>query len=172
MKYRILLVVATLMWLFSPAALTITLKFSPETILLAVDGKPLPSTLFKSADSLELSRGLHQILLRIEKFIPDLDYHQGMYISRVFIIVFNTKNSTTVTINIPNLNNEWEIEQFEQNPTLITLMDNQGYPIKSVLDIFPTQMSLITSNYQQAIRHYNLSSQPASLPQLVQKHSN
>lgn len=64
MRQRVLLALIGGALLFCSPLSATTLKFGSDVELLALDGQPLPTALFKSANSLELDSGTHQVLFR------------------------------------------------------------------------------------------------------------
>ncbi|WP_370554289.1 DUF2057 family protein [Edwardsiella tarda] len=76
MRQRVLLALIGGALLFCSPLSATTLKFGSDVELLALDGQPLPTALFKSANSLELDSGTHQVLFRVAKpFIPNGQAH-------------------------------------------------------------------------------------------------
>lgn len=166
MRYRVLQTGA-LLFLLSQSVFATTLKFSSEVELLAVDGQSLPSALFKSADSLELNGGVHQILFRVEKMVPPAGQHQQMFTSVPLVVVFDVRDYTSISIKIPKLLNEHDVRAFEKSLSF-DLLNNRGNPVEYKSDVLHISQPLL-ANYEQAMERYNLSDASAALPTLVKK---
>lgn len=168
MIYRVLQTGA-LLFLLSQSVFATTLKFGSDIELLAVDGQQLPSALFKSADSLELNGGVHQILFRVEKMVPAAGPNQRMFTSVPLVVVFDVRDYTSINIKLPKLNNEHDVKTFEKNLSF-DLLNNRGNHVEYKSDVLHVSQPLL-ANYEQAIQRYNLSNATAALPELMKKTS-
>lgn len=111
MRSRVLLALSCGGLLFCHALSATTLKFGSDVELLAIDGQPLPAALFKSANSLELNAGIHQMLFRVAK---PLTADGKPHYSAPLIAVFDTRDATSVTIKLPRIGDDRDIRQLEQ----------------------------------------------------------
>lgn len=168
MNYRALPFVVISCLLFSFSAAATTLKFGPDIELLVVDGQRMPSALFKSAESLELTGGKHQILFRVEKMLPPAGQNQRMYTSSPMVAVFDARDYTSVTIKLPRLNNEHDMRDLERNLRL-EMLNNRGNPVDFTVDILRLNGITLSTNLEQAMREYNQSGGAAAMPSPLAK---
>ena len=98
-----LAVTGLLLLLVSATCHAITLKLDPQIDLLVLDGRKISGSLLKGADSLELERGQHQFLFRVEKPGADASHFQS-----VPMIVTFSADVHSVAIRLPALSNRRE----------------------------------------------------------------
>ncbi|AOV97321.1 hypothetical protein A9798_10340 [Edwardsiella hoshinae] len=162
MRQRVLLALTCGTLLFCHALSATTLKFGSDIELLALDGQPLPTALFKSANSLELDSGTHQVLFRVAK--PFIQNGQPHY-SAPLIALFDTRDATSVTIKLPRLGNERDIHQLEQTQGF-ELLNHRGIPLEFRADVLDASAT-DSEGYRQLLRRYNHSDANAALPILA-----
>ncbi|MFS2224921.1 DUF2057 family protein [Pantoea sp. B65] len=136
-----------------------TLKLAPEIDLLVLDGRKISGSLLKGAEGLELERGEHQFLFRVETTTS----HHHLYLSVPLIATFNAQ-AKSVTIHLPELQTRSERKSFDASPDF-KLIDEQGNEIASKRD------RLITSHnddLEKAMIAYNRNGQVASVPRFAQ----
>ncbi|MBW7982448.1 YccT family protein [Enterobacillus tribolii] len=156
MTYRASPFIALLCLLLSPIAMATTLKFGPDIELLVVDGQRMPSALFKSAESLELTGGKHQILFRVEKMLPPAGQNQRMYTTSPLVAVFDAKDYSSVTIKLPRLNNEHDLKEFERNLRM-EMLNNRGNPVEFTVDVLRLNGITLSTNLEHVMQEYNQS---------------
>ena len=150
-----LAVTSLLVLLVSASCQAITLKLDPEIDLLVLDGRKISGSLLKGAGSIELERGQHQFLFRVEK--------PGPHFQSIPMIVTFSANVHSVAIRLPALNNRREHNNF--NKTLnFHLIDERGNEIVSVRDRLPLTSD---GNFEQAMLNYNRNAQAASVPRFA-----
>ncbi|MFZ4832722.1 DUF2057 family protein [Rouxiella sp. Mn2063] len=145
--------------LFTPAYAT-SLKLSTEIDVLVVDGKEMSGPILKGADSLELDGGIHQVLFQVNKYVPT-GTNQGQRLSsQPMIVSFDAKNLKTVTVSLPELNNEYDNMQFNTKMNF-RLLDENGHVVNAQRDTLKTPID--NRDIEQIMRDYNLSAQSASI---------
>lgn len=157
-----LAVTGLIMLLVSASCYAITLKLDPEIDLLVLDGRKISGSLLKGADSLELERGQHQFLFRVEKS-PDTTPHNNPHYQSVPMIVTFTATAKTVAIRLPALDNRRERSAFDRTLNF-QLVDEQGKEIASIRDHLPQP---VTGDLEQAMLNYNRNGQAASVPRFA-----
>ncbi|THD32044.1 DUF2057 family protein, partial [Pantoea sp. R102] len=105
-----LAVTGLLLLLVSATCHAITLKLDPQIDLLVLDGRKISGSLLKGADSLELERGQHQFLFRVDKPCADATHFR----SELMIVTF-TADAHSVAIRLPALNNRRERSLFDKS---------------------------------------------------------
>ncbi len=160
MWYRLIIGTVALFLIASVQATT--LKLSANINLLVLDGYKISGSILKGADGLELEHGEHQILFRVEKSFTVHPGRQILWHSSWQIANFNAQ-SQSVTIRLPPLTTRQEAHRFEHDP-IIQLVNEHGQPIASRQDRLLLRES---DDPQQAVRHYNLSGQIASVPRFA-----
>lgn len=140
----------------------ITLKLDPEIDLLVLDGRKISGSLLKGADSLELDRGQHQFLFRVEKS-PATSTDNGPHYQSLPMIVTFTASGKTVAIRLPALGSRRERHAFDKSLNF-QLVDEQGKEIASIRDRLPSQT---TGDLEQAMLNYNRNGQVASVPRFA-----
>ncbi len=153
-----LAVTGLLALLVSASCHAITLKLDPEIDLLVLDGRKISGSLLKGADSLELERGQHQFLFRVEKPGSDATHFQSV----PMIVTFNA-NASSVAIRLPSLDNRRERNAFDKALNF-QLIDERGNEIASVRDRLPKESD---SDLEKAMVNYNRNAQAASVPRFA-----
>ncbi|MXP51612.1 DUF2057 domain-containing protein [Pantoea sp. Seng] len=153
-----LAVTSLLVLLVSASCHAITLKLDPEIDLLVLDGRKISGSLLKGADSLELERGQHQFLFRVEKPCADATHFQSV----PMIVTFNA-SATSVAIRLPVLANRRERSTFDKALNF-QLVDERGNEITSVRDRLPQGSD---SDLEKAMLNYNRTAQAASVPRFA-----
>lgn len=152
-----------IMLIISSAQAT-TLKLSADIDLLVLNGHKISGSLLKGADGLELERGEHQLLFRVEKSIQPLAHGPVMWVSAPQIVTFTTR-SRSVAIQLPTLTTLREARAFEKHPQYILLNEN-GDEIASRRDSLSVPAD---RNYEKAMLDYNLNGRIASVPRFAQQ---
>lgn len=141
-----------------------TLKLSADIDLLVLNGHKISGSLLKGADGLELERGEHQLLFRVEKSIQPLAHGPVLWVSAPQIVTFTTR-SRSVAIQLPTLTTLREARAFEKHPQYILLNEN-GDEIASRRDSLSVPAD---RNYEKAMLDYNLNGRIASVPRFAQQ---
>ncbi|MBP2170660.1 uncharacterized protein YccT (UPF0319 family) [Erwinia toletana] len=136
-----------------------TLKLAPEIDLLVLDGRKISGSLLKGAEGLELERGEHQFLFRVEKTVT----HDRQYLSVPLIATFNAQ-AKSITIRLPALQTPSERKKFDATPDF-QLVDEQGKEIASKRDRLLTSHN---SDLEKAMIAYNRNGQVASVPRFAE----
>ncbi len=139
-----------------------TLKLAPEIELLVLDGRKISGSLLRGAEGLELERGEHQFLFRIEK---NTDSNR-QYVSAPMIATFNAQ-SQSVTIRLPALQNHNDVKKFERAPDF-QLIDEQGNEVASKRDRL---LNGHDNDLEQAMITYNRTGKIASVPRFAEPHA-
>ena len=141
----------------------ITLKLDPNIDLLVLDGRKISGSLLKGADSLELDRGEHQFLFRVEK--TRLNQLQGTagYHSAPLIVTFNAE-AKSISIRLPSLENRRERQHFDREYGF-QLVDEQGKEIHSKRDRLHADAP---GDYEKAMHAYNRNGNVASVPRFAE----
>ncbi|ACY84119.1 DUF2057 family protein [Edwardsiella piscicida] len=160
MRSRVLLALSCGGLLFCHALSATTLKFGSDVELLAIDGQPLPAALFKSANSLELDAGIHQMLFRVAK---PLTANGEPHYSAPLIALFDTRDATSVTIKLPRIGDDRDIRQLEQTLNF-ELLNHRGIPLEYRADVLSSPPA---GDYRQQLQRYNHSAAAAALPALT-----
>ncbi|PRD14677.1 DUF2057 family protein [Pantoea coffeiphila] len=140
-----------------------TLKLSADIDLLVLDGHKISGSLLKGADGLELERGEHQLLFRVEKSFHIPAHSPVTWISAPQIVTF-TARSRSVLIQLPPLASVREVRMFDRKPQF-TLVDEKGGEIANKRDFLTVTTS---GDFEQAMIHYNLNGENASVPRFAQ----
>lgn len=143
-----------------------TLKLSTDINLLVLNGHKISGSLLKGAEGLELERGEHQLLFRVEKEIKSANGSVKHWISAPQIVTFTTR-SPTVAIKLPALTTLREVREFEKHPQFILLGAN-GQEITSRRDRLKLPAD---SNFEKAMLHYNMTGKAASVPRFALQNS-
>ncbi|PIF22618.1 YccT family protein [Candidatus Pantoea floridensis] len=151
-------VTSLLVLLVSASCHAITLKLNPEIELLVLDGRKISGSLLKGAGSLELERGQHQFLFRVEKPVADTTHFQS-----VPMIVTFTANAHSVAIRLPALNNRHERNVFDKTLNF-QLIDESGNEITSLRDRLPRESD---NDFEKAMLNYNRDAHTASVPRFA-----
>jgi len=141
-----------------------TLKLSADIDLLVLNGHKISGSLLKGADGLELERGEHQLLFRVEKSIQPLAHGPVLWVSAPQIVTFTTR-SGTVAIQLPTITTLREARAFDKHPQYILLNEN-GDEIASRRDSLSVPAD---RNYEKAMLDYNLNGRIASVPRFAQQ---
>ncbi|MBE5250729.1 DUF2057 family protein [Mixta mediterraneensis] len=158
-----LTVTGLITFLVTASCSAITLKLDPQIALLVLDGRKISGSLLKGADSLELDRGQHQFLFRVEQ--PG-DNHQNTslrYQSTPMIVTFSAAVKT-ITIRLPALDNKRARYHFDRTLNF-QLIDEHGKEIISLRDRLPTNAGV---DLEKAMLKYNRDDQIASVPQFAE----
>ncbi len=147
-----------LLLLVSASCQAITLKLDPEIELLVLDGRKISGSLLKGAGSLELERGQHQFLFRVEKPGADAAHFQSV----PMIVTFNA-NAHSVAIRLPALNNRRERTTFDKTLNF-QLIDERGMEITSLRDHLPKESD---NDFEKAMVNYNRDAHAASVPRFA-----
>lgn len=154
-----LAVTGLIVFLFSATCQAITLKLDPQIDLLVLDGRRISGSLLKGADSLELDRGQHQFLFRVEQLRDDHKDASLRYQSAPMIVTFNA-DVKTISIRLPALNNRRDRHQFDRMLNF-QLIDERGQVIVSKRDRLPASAD---SDMEKAMGIYNRTGKIASVP--------
>jgi len=160
MKLDLLLTGLLTMWVATAAQAT-TLKLAPDMDLLVLDGHKISGSLLKGADGIELERGQHQVLFRVDKNID-----ASPWVSPPLIVTF-TASTKTIAITLPALHTLQQARAFARHPDF-RLHDEQGNQVESQHDRLATNVSI---NFEQAMAAYNMQGHPASVPRFAQPHT-
>lgn len=147
-----------LLLLVSASCQAITLKLDPEIELLVLDGRKISGSLLKGAGSLELDRGQHQFLFRVEKPGADAAHFQS-----VPMIVTFSANAHSVAIRLPALTNRRERTTFDKTLNF-QLIDERGIEITSLRDHLPKPGD---NDFEKAMVNYNRDAHAASVPRFA-----
>lgn len=151
-----------LMVLVSMSLHATTLKLAPEIDLLVLDGRKISGSLLKGADGLELEKGQHQFLFRIEKPLPG-NGREAQYISVPLIATFIAEGRS-VTIQLPPLNSSGDARRLDKLADF-QLVDEQNRVIDSKRD----RLNLSTdSDAEQAMIAYNRDNRIASVARFAE----
>ncbi|WP_256849475.1 DUF2057 family protein [Pantoea sp. Fr-CA_6] len=148
--------------LVSASCSAITLKLDPHIDLLVLDGRKISGSLLKGADSLELDRGQHQFLFRVEQQRKGQNENVIAYQSVPMIVTF-TAVAKTITIRLPALETKRERYHFDRSLNF-QLVDEKGTEITSVRDHLPVTTS---ADMEKAMLNYNRTRQIASVPRFA-----
>lgn len=149
--------------LFAANAPATTLKLSPDIDLLVLDGHKIFGLLLKGADGLELERGEHQLLFRIERTIKNQTPTATNWVSAPQIVTFTTQ-AQSVTITLPALQTLRNSRHFDKNPRFV-LLDEHDAEVASKRDRLQTEAQ---GDLEQAMVLYNLDHKIASVPRFAQ----
>lgn len=147
-----------LLLLVSASCQAITLKLDPEIELLVLDGRKISGSLLKGAGSLELDRGQHQFLFRVEKPGADAAHFQS-----VPMIVTFSASAHSVAIRLPALTNRRERTTFDKTLNF-QLIDERGIEITSLRDHLPKPGD---NDFEKAMVNYNRDAHAASVPRFA-----
>ncbi|WP_205952860.1 DUF2057 family protein [Pantoea stewartii] len=148
--------------LVSASCFAITLKLDPQITLMVLDGRKISGSLLKGADSLELERGQHQFLFRVEQPADPRKTALPGYQSVPMIVAF-TAAAKTITIRLPPLTSARERHNFDRT-LAFRLVDEKGKEIFSVRDRLPTSPGV---DIEKAMVKYNRMGLAASVPQFA-----
>lgn len=157
-----LAVMGLLSILVSASCSAITLKLDPQIDLLVLDGRKISGSLLKGADSLELERGQHQFLFRVEQQHKGHKDHLIAWQSLPMIVTF-TAAAKTLTIRLPALETKRERVHFDRSLNF-QLVDEKGLEISSVRDHLP---ATALPDMEKAMLNYNRTRQIASVPRFA-----
>lgn len=163
MKLGPLLTGLIAMWCVAAAQAT-TLKLSPEITLLVLDGHKISGSLLKGADGLELERGQHQLLFRIEKTLDN--GRSSSWISPPLIVTF-TASVKSIAITLPAIHTAMQARSFARHPDF-QLHDEQGKVVESQQDRLTATAS---ENFEREMAVYNMQGRTASVPRFAQPHT-
>ncbi|ADP12175.1 UPF0319 protein yccT precursor [Erwinia sp. Ejp617] len=139
-----------------------TLKLSADTDLLVLDGRKISGSLLKGADGLELERGEHQLVFRVEKTVKDRSGDPVNWTSFPQIATF-VAGTTSVYIKLPALHSLHEAKRFDNNPQF-TLNDEHGAEVVAKRDHLTANLH---DSCEQAMQVYNLANKVASVPRFA-----
>lgn len=163
MKLGPLLTGLMVMW-FTAAAQATTLKLAPDINLLVLDGHKISGSLLKGADGLELERGQHQLLFRVEK---TLDNGRATPWSSPPLIVTFTASVKSIAITLPAIRTATQARAFAHHPDF-QLYDDQGNVVESQQDRLTAPGS---DNFEREMAAYNMQGRTASVPRFAQPHT-
>lgn len=144
----------------------ITLQLDPEIELLVLDGRKISGSLLKGADSLELERGEHQFLFRVEKTRENQKQLTTDYRSAPLIVTF-TAEAKSISIRLPSLENRRQRQYFERE-FMFQVVDGEGQEIRSKRDRL---YSVPQGDYERAMDRYNRTGKVASVPRFAKNFS-
>ncbi len=147
-----------LVLLVSASCHAITLKLDPDIDLLVLDGRKISGSLLKGAGSIELERGQHQFLFRVEKPASG-----NVHFQSVPMIVTFSADVHSVAIRLPTLDNRRERISFNKALNF-QLIDERGREIVSVRDHLPHASD---NDFEKAMLNYNRNAQAASVPRFA-----
>ncbi|WP_147196714.1 DUF2057 family protein [Pantoea sp. CCBC3-3-1] len=160
------LVITGLLTMLMAAPVTATtLKLSSDIELLVLDGRKISGSLLKGAEGLELERGQHQVLFRVEKNLLNKHQLASPWLSTPLVATF-TARVQAITITLPALNTMQQGHAFNKHPEF-QLYDEQGNKIESLQD----RLTTTSENYEQAMIAFNLQGKAASVPRFAQPHT-
>lgn len=162
MKLR-MVITALIAMLVAASVQATTLKLSADIDLLVLDGHKISGSLLKGAEGLELERGEHQLLFRVERNVTRNAQTPANWISAPQIVTF-TARTQSVVIRLPALQTLRDGKHFDKNPQF-TLVDEHGTEIDNKRDALHFQAQ---DDLEQAMVHYNLDNQVASVPRFAQ----
>ncbi len=142
-----------------------TLKLSPDIDLLVLDGRKISGSLLKGAEGLELDRGQHQVLFRIEKNLLNKYETASPWLSAPLVATFDAR-VRSITITLPALTTLQQGRAFNKHPDF-HLFDERGNKIESLRDWLMSN----SENYEQAMATFNLQGKAASVPRFAQPHT-
>ncbi|WP_413730709.1 DUF2057 family protein [Sodalis sp. RH22] len=154
MRFLIALVLGIGLFAVFPVLAT-TLRLPAEIELLIVDGAPIGSTLLRGADSLELARGRHQLVLTVSDRGSAATASRHAYTSPYIVVQFHTRNARQLTFQLPPLATPEQRDRFSRQP-LMRLIDQNG-------DAIDTTFSRLIADREallDALRGYNLNREP------------
>lgn len=157
-----LAVTGLMLFLVTASCSAITLKLDPQIDLLVLDGRKISGSLLKGADSLELDRGQHQFLFRVEQLRDDHKDASLRYQSIPMIVTFNAEVKT-ITIRLPPLDNKRARHHFDRTLNF-QLVDEHGKEIVSMRDRLPATAGV---DMEKAMLNYNRDDHIASVPQFA-----
>ncbi|CCP02798.1 UPF0319 protein yccT precursor [Erwinia amylovora Ea644] len=139
-----------------------TLKLSADIDLLVLDGRKISGSLLKGADGLELERGEHQLLFRVEKTVNNHPGDPVSWTSAPQVATF-AAGTTSVHIKLPVLQTLREAKRFDNMPQF-TLNDEHGAEVVTKRDHLRLKEH---DSCEQAMRIYNLANKVASVPRFA-----
>ncbi|WP_075181157.1 DUF2057 family protein [Pantoea sp. 1.19] len=139
-----------------------TLKLNPEIDILVLDGRKISGSLLKGAEGLELEKGEHQFLFRVEKNLLRSNGQAVKYRSAPLIVTF-TATAKTVSLHLPRLTTLREGQDFSRSANF-QLVDERGDMIASRRD---TLRHIDSDDVEQAMLSYNRTGQKASVPRFA-----
>jgi len=163
MKLGPLLTGLMAIWVAAAAQAT-TLKLAPDIDLLVLDGHKISGSLLKGADGLELERGQHQLLFRVEKTLES--GHATPWNSPPLIVTF-TANVKSIAITLPIIRTSGEARAFAHHPDF-QLHDEQGKVVENQQDRLAVSAN---ENFERAMAAYNMQGRTASVPRFAQPHT-
>lgn len=155
--------IGLIMMLFAASVQATTLKLSPDIDLLVLDGHKISGSLLKGADGLELERGEHQLLFRVERALKNQGTSTTNWVSTALIVTFTTQ-APSVTISLPALQTLRDGRHFDNNPHFV-LLDENGAEIASKRDRLQSGQQ---GDVEQAMVLYNLNDNVASVRRFAQ----
>ncbi|WP_158784256.1 DUF2057 family protein [Pantoea sp. BAV 3049] len=165
MKLR-LVITGLFTLLVAASAQATTLKLSPDIDLLVLDGRKISGSLLKGADGLELDRGQHQVLFRVEKNLKISPQMASSWVSTPLIVTFKAQ-AQSITITLPELTTAQQGKMFDKRPEF-QLYDEHHQLIENQQDRL---LTVSGENYEQAMVAYNMKSNVASVPRFAQPHT-
>lgn len=162
MKLR-LVITGLIALLVAATAQATTLKLAPDIDLLVLDGRKISGSLLKGAEGLELERGQHQLLFRVEKKLHKSGQAATAWASAPLIVTFRAE-AKSITIQYPSFTTLHQGNAFNKKPHF-QLVDEKGAEVESQQDRLVNTRS---EDYEQAMAIYNLKGSIASVPRFAQ----
>ncbi|MTD26567.1 DUF2057 family protein [Erwinia sorbitola] len=162
MKLR-MVITGLIAMLIAATSQATTLKLSTDIDLLVLDGHKISGSLLRGAEGLELERGEHQLLFRVERTVSRNAQDTVNWISVPQIVTF-TARTKSVIIQLPALQTLRDGKLFDKKPQ-ITLVDEHGAEVSSKHDTLHPQAQ---GNLEQAMVQYNLEGHAASVQRFAQ----
>lgn len=144
--------------LVSPAFAAVTFAVPNSVKIIAVNGKET-----KSKDhQAQMPNGINQVVFRVDtelkgKTLIDADRVQ----SDVLIMRF-TAEETTLTLGIPEIRRERDLEEFNKNPEM-TLTDKDGNAVVFAWDRLIKEGFQLMRDYEDELEEYNESKASAAV---------
>ncbi|OON40818.1 hypothetical protein BTJ39_07030 [Izhakiella australiensis] len=139
-----------------------TLKLEPEIDLLVLDGHKISGSWLKGADGIELEKGQHQFLFRVEKTLSGAS-RNARYISVPLIATF-VAETKSVSIRLPVLETLNDAKQLDRGAGF-QLINEQNQVIASQHDTLSLRAG---SDAEQAMVAYNRANHIASVPRFAE----
>ena len=134
--WRVLVIGLCLLFGLPVSATTLLLPDAIELVI--VDGVTVNRTLLRSADSLELAKGRHQLLFKLNENAlagqNKTDTAKPVYV----IAHFDTGDARRLQFQLPSLTTREDVEHFLSQPALL-LLDEHGMAVSATYRRVPAQ---------------------------------
>ncbi|MBE5203167.1 DUF2057 family protein [Pectobacterium quasiaquaticum] len=161
MKFGFITVCLFIAGLSASAMAATTLKLDRKIDLLMVDGQRMSGSLLKGADSLELSRGQHQILFKVVDTVDTQTGAPATYFPSTFIAAFNTEKMTSVSFKLPPLQTLQDRKNFTAQPQYQLLDEkNQAISVRTDAIVLADNDQL---DIERKMSEYNAAANGASV---------